>query len=230
MKNLRLSKLKNESQVFLFGIVLSLLCTSAFADVVFTQNTWKLNKEESGIQVFLRNNKNTAVLSFKGIMTVNSSLSSVLTVIGDLNSYPRWLYSCRSAQALNSNDAERLLNYIVLDLPWPVADRDTVMVASRNQNKTTRRVEIKMHAEPKLVLNVTGKVRIQTLYGRWLLTPVGTDKVNINYEMTVDPGGSIPVWLVNSMIVDLPFYTLLNLREVIKEDKYLNAKIQGIVD
>ena len=230
MKYLTGFKLSYTSLVFSLSVVLSSLILSANAEVVNTQNTWRLNKDEEGIQVFLRNNKITAVKSFKGIMTVKSSMSAVLTVIGDVSSFPRWLYSCRSAQTLKSNDEERLLSYIVLDLPWPVMDRDTVMVANRSLNKSTKRVEIKMHAEPKLVLNVPGKVRIKTLYGRWLLTPVGTDKVNINYEMTVDPGGNIPVWLVNSMIVDLPFYTLLQLREVIKEDKYANAKIQGVID
>lgn len=223
-------KANDLSLALILCIVFWSLVFSVNADVVFTQSTWKLKKEDQGIQVFLRNNKNTAVMSFKGAMTVKSNITAILSVIGDVSSHPRWLYSCRSSQALKSNDQERLLNYIVLDLPWPVLDRDTVMVSSRSQNKITKRVEIKMHAEPKLVLKVPGKVRIETLYGRWLLTPIGNDKVNINYEMTVDPGGNIPIWLINSMIADLPFYTLKNLREVIKEDKYKNAKIKGIID
>ena len=212
------------------SILLSLIMVSATAEVANTTNTWRLNKEEKGIQVYLRNTKNSAVMSFKGTMTVKSRLSTVLAVIGDVSSFPRWLYLCRSAVTLSSSDETRLINYIVLDMPWPLLDRDSLIVASPSQNKSTRRIEIKMHAEPKYVLKVSGRVRIETMYGRWLLTPVGSGEVNIIYEMTADPGGNIPKWLVNSMIADLPFYTLLNLREVIKEDKYANVKMPGIID
>ena len=212
------------------SIVLSLTMVFATAEVTSTTNTWRLNKEEESIQVYLRNSKNSAAMSFKGTMTVKSKLSSVLAVIGDVSSFPRWLYLCRSAMTLSSSDETRLINYIVLDMPWPLLDRDSLVVTSPSQNKSTKRVEIKMHAEPTYVLKVAGKVRIETMYGRWLLTPVGSGEVNIIYEMTADPGGNIPKWLVNSMIADLPFYTLLNLREVIKEDKYANAKIPGIID
>ena len=212
------------------SILLSLIMVSATAEVANTTNTWRLNKEEKCIEFYLRNTKNSAVMSFKATMTVKSRLSSVLAVIGDVSSFPRWLYLCRSAVTLSSSDETRLINYIVLDMPWPLLDRDSLIVASPSQNKSTRRIEIKMHAEPKYVLKVSGRVRIETMYGRWSLTPVGSGEVNIIYEMTADPGGNIPKWLVNSMIADLPFYTLLNLREVIKEDKYANVNMPGIID
>ena len=48
--------------------------------------------------------------------------------------------------------------------------------------------------------------------------------------MTIDPGGNVPKWIVNSMVVDLPFKTLLGLREIMKEAKYVNTNITGIID
>lgn len=53
---------------------------------------------------------------------------------------------------------------------------------------------------------------------------------NVAYEMSIDTGGNIPKWVVNSMAVDLPFYTLQNLRKLSGEDKYRIAKINGIID
>ena len=50
------------------------------------------------------------------------------------------------------------------------------------------------------------------------------------YEMSIDPGGNIPKWVVNAMAIDLPFYTLQKLRKISKEDKYANAKINGILE
>ena len=85
------------------------------------------------------------------------------------------------------------------------------------QNKSNKRVEIKLLAEPKFVSKVAGKVRIEKMNGRWLFTPIEEDKVNIVYEMSIDPGGNIPKWVVNALAVDLPFYTLKNLRKIVKK-------------
>ncbi len=191
---------------------------------------WRLEKDEEGIQVYLRDTLGSALKSFKSTMTVKRSLSSLLAVIEDTGSYPRWLHNCRSAKTLKQTSDTQLVNYVVTDMPWPVADRDAVISASRTQNKSNKRIEIKLHAEPNLIAKVAGKVRIEEMRGRWLLTPVAKGQVNVVYEMNIDPGGNIPKWVVNSMAVDLPFYTLEKLREISKEDKYATAKVKGIVD
>jgi len=50
------------------------------------------------------------------------------------------------------------------------------------------------------------------------------------YEVSINPGANIPKWIVNALSIDLPFYTLKNLRNIIKEDRYRVAKINGIVN
>lgn len=204
-----------------------------FSNLAVAENkaiNWELKKSENGIQVFLRNTKNSAVKSFKGVMTVDGRLSSIVAVLEDIDSYPRWLFSCKSAKTLQQRSDTAVVNYIVTDMPWPVADRDSIVGASRSQNKSSKLIEIKLLAEPKLIPEVAGKVRIETMQGRWLLRPAGPGKINVIYEMTVDPGGNVPKWIVNAMSVDLPFNTLSGIREVMKEDKYLDAKFKDIID
>ena len=201
-----------------------------FSSFVEANSQWRLDKDDEGIQVYLRDTSGSALKSFKGTMTVNRSLSSLLAVLEDISSYPRWLHNCRSAKTLKQVSETELVNYIVTDMPWPVADRDAVVATSRTQNKSNKRVEIKLLAEPKFVSKVAGKVRIEKMNGRWLFTPIEKDKVNVVYEMSIDPGGNIPKWVVNALAVDLPFYTLKKLRKISKVDKYANAKIKGILE
>jgi len=210
--------------------LLVLSCLLMVTSLVDANTQWRLDKDEGGIQVYLRDTSGSALKSFKGTMTINRSLSSLLAVLEDINSYPRWLHNCRSAKTLKQVSETELVNYIVTDMPWPVADRDAVVAASRTQNKSNKRVEIKLLAEPKLAAKVAGKVRIEKMRGRWLLTPIAKDKVNVVYEMSIDPGGNIPKWVVNALVVDLPFYTLKKLRKISKEDIYATANIKGIIE
>lgn len=193
-------------------------------------NDWRLEKDEENIKVYLRDTAGSAVKSFMGKTRVKTSLSALLSVLNDSINYPRWLFNTRSAKTISRKGDDLLTNYVVTNMPWPVADRDAVIVSKRTQNPSNKRVEIKLSNNPTQVPKVKGKVRIENLKGRWLFTPINKNEVDIVYEMSIDPGGNIPKWVVNSMTVDLPFNTLKNLKRISREPKYANAKVKGIID
>ncbi len=73
-------------------------------------------------------------------------------------------------------------------------------------------------ANKKAVPFKKGMVRVQTMSGYWEFMPVvsggeNSGKVKVTYELSLDPGGNLPKWLVNTLAVDLPFHTLKNLRQ-----------------
>ena len=58
----------------------------------------------------------------------------------------------------------------------------------------------------------------------WTLIPKGNGRVDVSYELIVDPGGWIPAWLVNMTMAVGPYNTILNMREELKKEKYQSAK------
>lgn len=228
-----ITKKLNKSEIFLpFTLILFIIIFSVFPNFAEAKNNnlnWHSTKKSNGIEVFLRNTKNSPLKAFKGVVTVNSKLSSIMAVLDDTDGYPKWLFNCKSAKTINKS-SNSITNHIVTKMPWPVKNRDTVLFNSTAQDSVSKNIEIKIMAKPRLLPNKAGVVRIENMQGRWLLRPVAAGKVNIIYEMNVDPGGSIPKWLVNSLTVDHPFNTLKNMREVLKEAKYVNASFEGIID
>ena len=200
------------------------------ASNLYASNNWKLKKDESDIKVYSKSASGSSVQSFMGKITVKTRLSSLVSVISDSSSYPRWLYNTRSATTLADDNNGKVINYIVTNMPWPVADRDAVIFATITQNPKNKRVEINVNAKPKHIGKVKGKVRIGSLKGKWILTPINKNVVDVVYEMSINPGGKIPKWIVNEMSVDLPFHTLKNLRKISKEPGYANAKVNGIFE
>ncbi|WP_299875985.1 START domain-containing protein [uncultured Cocleimonas sp.] len=190
------------------------------APIFGAQDNWYLEKEEDNIQVFVAETKGSPLKSFRGVVTVNSSLNSVLSVIADASSYPRWLHNCKSAKTIKRIGETEIYNHIVTNMPWPVIDRDSVVQSIKTENKTTNQVTIKFVAKPAMIEKLPKTVRITKMNGLWELTPLDDGKLKILYQMSVDPGGNIPKWLVNSLVVDIPFNTLNNLRRIAKEDRY----------
>ena len=209
------------------AIFLLLLITSSQG---LTTNSWQLSKDKDGIQVHIRHNPTSVIKTFKGTMAINSRLSSLVAAIQDTQAYPRWLHKCKSASTIKTVGNNQIYSYVVTGMPWPVADRDSIVHSVLTQNKSNNQTIIKLTSEPNMLPLKQGMVRIQSLTGQWLLTPLTKGDVSVTYEMSVDPGGNIPKWLVNLMAVDLPFNTLQKLRNIVKEARYVNARMGNIID
>ena len=209
---------------------LTLLCIILlFSSTIDAKSNWRLVKNQDDVRVYSQNVPNLGK-ALRGSMTINGTISSVLAVIEDINSYPKWMHNCYSAKEVRKIDSNQSINYIAINMPWPVKDRDIVIQSVRTQNKQNKSVEVKFNATSGVLKKVKGKVRITKMSGSWLLTPVKNGKVKIDYTVSINPGNKIPKWIVNALAVDLPFNTLRNLRKVTKNQKYQVAKIYGIVN
>jgi len=212
------------AKMTLFFLVLQL------SSLAFAENPWTLSKQAGAIKVFVRDTPGSAIKSFKGELIVNAKLTALVALIDDTKVYPKFFYQCKSAKDIKEVGNNQSYKYIVTGMPWPVKDRDTIVHSVISQNKQTKQVEIKMQAAPTLMPLKKGRVRIKKMAGRWLLIPEKNGMTKVVYEMTVDPAGSLPKWLVNTMSTDMPFNTLKNLSTLIKKPVYQTVKHAFIVN
>ena len=103
-----------------------------------------------------------------------------------------------------------------------MTDRDLITHSRVIQNAKTLAVTILMHSKPSYIPRVKGLIRVPKSIGFWFFKPVKNGRVMVIYQLHSEPGGSIPSWLSNSAVVDMPYNTLRNLRrEVVR---YRNAR------
>ncbi len=62
----------------------------------------------------------------------------------------------------------------------------------------------------------------------WKLTPITCDSVNIILEVKIDPGGSIPVWLINLSVNRGPYNTIIGMIKQLNSNK--NIKLNYITE
>jgi len=61
---------------------------------------WDLAKEGHGIQVSTRKVSGSKFKEYKGIMTVEASLSSLVALVNDVPAYPKWIDTCKEGKIL----------------------------------------------------------------------------------------------------------------------------------
>jgi hypothetical protein len=116
--------------------------------------------------------------------------------------------------------------YISIDPPWPVSNRDCIMkLTGELSNKNNTKVTADMLALSKQVVPLKkGYIRLTKLSNKWVIESISDDKTSVIYSVRVDPEGYIPAWIVNPFIKNQPFYTLYNLKQMVKFPKYIKAE------
>ncbi|CAN5530279.1 START domain-containing protein [soil metagenome] len=190
----------------------------------FVQKTetddWHLKKFENGISIYTRVSENSKYKELKAVFQLKTSLSSIIALLNDFESYPQWVYRCGTSKALKKDSDKHLIRYQSVVAPWPVDNRDMVVEVNSYQDEKTKIVYQKVSCLPDFAPQVAGHVRIREFRAQWTLTPLKGGIVDIEYELLVNPGGNIPAWIVNMAVVDGPYETSVKMKEWLMKEKY----------
>ena len=215
---------------FKISLFLILLCITQHS--VFGAKAvdgWVLKKKNNGIEAYLRDIPGTDLKEFRGIMYVRGvRLSSMVATFDDTASYTRWMHNCTESRLLKYMNVHERFTYTVTHAPWPAVDRDTVVYSLMSQNPGDLAVTIDIDGRPDYLPKQPDRLRIPMMKATWTFKPLKSGTVMIVYQTITDPGGPLPLWLLNLSVIDLPYYTMDKFRDVIKEYKYAAAMYQVV--
>jgi hypothetical protein len=194
-----------------------LVASLSFADV----GPWELEAqdEDKDISVFTRTVDGSPLKEFKGVTHIKTDVSAFVALLRDTDSATDWMHNVKDFKVMTRpSDTENVV-YTVNNTPWPVTDRDayirSVMTAT-----ATGAVTSSLTAEPEFKEANEDYIRMPELKGSWVFTPQAEGMVEVVYQVHANPGGSLPDWLVNTIVVETPMNTLSNLQEIVVKDKY----------
>jgi hypothetical protein len=191
-----------------FTFLITLL---VFSPVVFSQS-WEFIKEKDRIKVYTRPERNSSLKSFRGVMDIRSSMERICSMIGNPNNREWWDKNLSQVKVL-SIEKDRYSFYMVIDLPWPVSDRDLCVETRISDDTVTGMRTVTARQLLNVVPENNGLVRIKKYWQKWTIQPQSNGFIHLELEGFADPAGSIPAWLYNMVITDTP---LKIMREVQK--------------
>jgi hypothetical protein len=191
---------------------------------------WRLARSEDGVSVWKRPEPGSPIEAFRAETVVQSRLAALLTLFYDLDAAPRWLDHTRRVEALERDDQNHsYVLHLETSLPWPLRDRDAVIIGRWWQDPATHVVYLRGHRAPRG--SYPGNhdyLRYYDMRSDWTFVPLDGGRVRVIMEGHADPAGSMPKWAVNMLIQESPLRTLRNLRQIIGQQKYQNSHVEGI--
>jgi hypothetical protein len=210
--------------------VLLLVALVLFTRTASAQPNWELRTEKKDIKVYTRTFPDSKYKAIKVELTLQTTLSRLVTVLLDIKTAPDWVYATKSAILLKQVSPSELIYYSEVRLPWPMSNRDFIAHLITTQDPHTRIVTILGPTMNDYVPEKKDIVRVRRSEGKWILTPVDRDHIRVEYTLRTDPGGDIPAWLFNLFVTKGPLESFEHLKTQLAKPEYNGGRLPFIVD
>lgn len=196
----------------------------------YAQNDWQLKKDEDGIRVYTGSTDGSRLKSIKVICELDGSLSQLTALLLDAKAHEDWVYNTRSSYVVKQISPTEQIYYSEIGLPWPMTNRDVVVLMTFQQDASTRVLQVNADAIKGDVGIKKGIVRVSHSSVVWKVTPVSSQKMRVEYVAQADPGGNVPAWIVNAFSTKGPLETFKRLKKLISSNMYATADYAFIRD
>ena len=196
--------------IFLFSFSLN-----SFANA----KNWRAQDIESNtVKVWTKPIADSEFMAFKGSVMVQASVERILEVITNQESYPEWYHNNKLTKQIKKLSSNQTINYSVIKAPWPVTYRDSVTLSTQKR-LADGSIEITLKSKPNAYPLQKDLIRIRAISGYWKLTKIAPQITKVTLQISAEPGGRIPSWLANSIVIDMPLYTLTNLKNRVEDSE-----------
>jgi hypothetical protein len=137
-----------------------------------------------------------------------------------VNHHKDWVYGTKVSHLIARKTHDTTIYYSEIALPWPVANRDIVVQLSFEQDTIQKILKIQARGIAGILPKKPNLIRVPYSLGLWNVTSLPNKKIKIEYMFSVNPGGALPVWLVNFTATAAPFNTFKKLKKLMENANY----------
>ena len=186
----------------------NLFFTIAYINLFSSSNqSWELKKDQDSIKVYIRDvDDNTKEYLAETI--INSDIDNIFKTITDFDNSYRWMYKLNSSKILEKSDTLMYV-YFVVDMNWPLKNRDLISdaVITQNENK----IRIVMNSYPDYMPEKEKLIRIKQSRSIWNLEKIDDEYTKVALQSYAVVEG-IPTFIMDLFILDSPMYSMTQLR------------------
>ena len=186
-------------------------CLILLTILSFSHSPWELIKKENNIQVYSRLEEGEKLKELKIITEINAPIKSIISQLEDVAAFPQWVKNTSETKLLKKT-IDGFQYFQVTDMPFPVNDRAIVIDVTQKVVESGIRIDFNNIVHPA----TKNYVAITNMTAYYDLKPIGETRTAIEYYIKVDPGGTLPTWLINKAYTIGPYDSMLNLKEMLE--------------
>ena len=186
---------------------------------------WQLRKEAGNIRIYTMDQDDSSFQAFKAEAVLEVPIEALMAVMIDPTSCIDWVLNCSQSYGIGSGSFHDRYAYSVNDMPWPVSDRDYVLHIRTQGDEASGEIIMEMNATPGKRAESGSRVRVDRSDTLYRFIPEG-DTTRMIWLQHTDPNGTLPGWLVNRLLVDIPVSSMEELEKVAAREHYQGFSLE----
>lgn len=205
----------SKSSIVKVTIFKTILLLSTVANGQFSQDHWNQEIHENGITIETNRDPRSDYLAFRARVEIDAHIDDVENFLLDSEKFVDWFDGCESSEVIEKFDDGSKTIKQVINFPWPASDRVFyTKISKRKLTDTESVIELENSARKSENTDlVTGKL----IEGRYLLKSIGTNRTYIEWSQLADPSGSLPSIVINNLVTDGPYKSLVAVRKILED-------------
>ncbi len=197
------------------GILIYIACLF-FGFPVFAeeQSVWKKINEEKDIQIFIKKIPGSPIIAARGVTVFDANILKIAGIIRNNTRFKEWVPRLLKVNTINEFSQYEWVEYILLDSPWPLNNREFVLGKTMEIDKEGNRISFDFHSVESPLMPENNKyVRAEIYEGYFILTSINENQTHIDVTTHTDLKGMIPDWVINYIQKIWPLRTLKALKK-----------------
>jgi len=177
------------------------------------QNNWVFKKERDGIKIYNRHSDISRFNDIKVEMDLVGTIYQLAAILLDVERYPQWAYGTKSCVLVKRISNREIIYYSEIEVPWPATNRDFYASFKVIFDSAARSLKVISAGIRNYQPEKKNLVRIPLSNGLWNVSTISDKKIHLQYILQLDPGGSVPGWVLNLFSAKGPLETFGNLKK-----------------
>jgi hypothetical protein len=170
-------------------------------------------KMKDGIKISSRHSPVSPFDDIRVELDIVGNIDQMESILVDVNKYREWSYATKISRLVKSTAPGKLIYYTEIEVPWPATNRFFYADFELKKNINQKSINIVAVNIPNYGPAPKDLVQVPLTKGTWKITTTANKSVHIDYTLEMNPGGSLPVWILNLFTTKGPMETFENLKK-----------------
>lgn len=207
-------------------LLLVLFC--AFAREAKPQDDWSFVQQKEEINLFLHKAPDGKLKTYKGYFVVQASLNACASALYNCEFHGFFMDGVAASELVKKPGERSLYFYHIIDLPWPVPNRDMVTHAEFEVFSDLKKVIVKLKSAPqeKEPSNLSRAVVPER---EWHFAANSSGQTEVTYYYRSDPE-KIPGFLEDIITINGPMNMMARFKKLVTERGQELPRLAWIAD
>ena len=194
-------------------IISILVLVVAIKFKLYGQSNWTIVKEKDGIRLSSRPASSSQFNDIRVELDLPGNIEQLKNILLDVNHYKDWSYATKKSVLIRKLGVDKVIYFSEFEVPWPATNRYFYANIELKEDSVAHSLSVLALNLPNYLPVYKDLVEVTFTKGIWKVSTISNKSIHVDYILELNPGGSLPSWVINLFSSKGPMETFENIKQ-----------------